>query len=225
MEEPGAAIPAVERQLLRGLRELPGHQPDICGEKVLLARWALPWPQRESARRHAGWVCSPGTSARPLPPPAPGSCVWPGRARDSSFPWGLTFLLNFCTRNTASVTFPSPSTPTSISSQAHTPCPLPATSVQIAHSPPRALSQQHPSIGVPKCLRPRWEPASPARYSGSPSHCSPEALRAQRWRLTDTGGDGEPHPSSPLLWVPDTKTAPPPRRLPAEGCVPCSWPP
>lgn len=38
MEEPGAAIPAVERQLLWGLRELLRYQPDVCGEKMLSAR-------------------------------------------------------------------------------------------------------------------------------------------------------------------------------------------
>lgn len=44
MEESGAAIPAVERQLLWGLRELLGHQPNVCGEKVSSARPGTPKP-------------------------------------------------------------------------------------------------------------------------------------------------------------------------------------
>lgn len=42
VEESGAAIPAVERQLLRGLRELLRYQPDVCGEKALSARLGVP---------------------------------------------------------------------------------------------------------------------------------------------------------------------------------------
>lgn len=42
VEESGTAIPAVERELLRGLRELLRHQPAVCGKKALSARPGVP---------------------------------------------------------------------------------------------------------------------------------------------------------------------------------------
>lgn len=87
VEESGTAIPAVERQLLRGLRELLRHQPDVCRKKALSARPRVPqgaptymyganrefrgpsppaWPQTERMRKAmAGWSRALGMPGTP----------------------------------------------------------------------------------------------------------------------------------------------------------------
>lgn len=100
VEEPGAAIPAVESQLLWGLRKLLRHQPGICGEgavsRARVPRIPLPWgedggphawpgPERRGEGSH-GAPGMPGmptlTSERSLLPPSP----WQG-------PWAQKFSL------------------------------------------------------------------------------------------------------------------------------------
>lgn len=106
MEERGAAVPAVERQLLRGLGEMFGHQPDVCGEKVLSARP----PHAHGVPRMMSLAHAPGPVAVPS---GPGSCLWCGEGPGlTSSPAAITFPLSFHAFKTRVVIFLNLSTPT-----------------------------------------------------------------------------------------------------------------